>query len=161
MASIELKAVTAATFAPFGLLLPTPALGQPRLELYGELANILRATAEAATDARDGAAPADAAADGDGNGAAHPIDADLRADSLRERYLATDALHGADDRPDSNGDEGISRSRRCRRPLFRQHLASPAHRAGKAGSFVVLTFIDGGPGDEQFVKLSGAIQIVD
>src|SRR5271170_5288468 len=38
---------------------------------------------EAATDARDGAA-ADAAADGDGNGAAHPILADLRADRLCE-----------------------------------------------------------------------------
>src|ERR1700692_2119873 len=38
---------------------------------------------EAAPDARDGAA-ADAAADGDGNGAAHPIIADLRADRLRE-----------------------------------------------------------------------------
>ena len=45
MASIQLKAVTAEAFAPFGLLLPTPALGQPRLELYGELAN-LRATAK-------------------------------------------------------------------------------------------------------------------
>ena len=40
MASIQLKAITAEAFAPFGLLLPTQALRQPRLELYGELANL-------------------------------------------------------------------------------------------------------------------------
>ncbi len=31
------------------------------------------------------------------------------------------------------GVRAFPRSRRCRRPLFRQHLASPAHRIGKAG----------------------------
>jgi ureidoglycolate lyase len=158
VASIQLKPVTAEAFAPFGLLLPTPALGQPRLELYGELANP-RATAKPRLTLAT----------------APPRMLPLTAREMERHiqstqtfvpidcasYLVMVAPHGADDRPDPTevrafrvpGDVGVH--------YFANTWHHPLTALERPGSFVVLTFIDGGPGDEQFVKLSGAIQIVD
>src|SRR5271168_2083501 len=100
MASIQLKAVTAEAFAPFGLLLPTPALGQPRLELHGELTN-LRATAKPRLTLAT----------------ASPRILPLTATEMERHihssqtfvpidctsYLVMVVPHGADDRPDPTG----------------------------------------------------------
>ena len=157
MASIPLEAVTAEAFAPFGRLLPTPALGQPRLELYGELAN-LRATARprltlATTPPR-----------------MLPLTATEMERHIQSTqtfvpidcasYLVMVAPHGADDRPDPTGVRAFRVPGDVGVHYFANTWHHPLTALERPGSFVVLTFIDGGPGDEQFVKLSGAIEIV-
>jgi ureidoglycolate lyase len=157
VASIQLKAITAEAFAPFGLLLPRPALGQPRLELYGELAN-LRATAKARLTLAT----------------APPRMLPLTAAEMERHiqstqtfvpidcasYLVMVAPHGADDRPDSTGMRAFRVPGDVGVHYFANTWHHPLTALERPGSFVVLTFIDGGPGDEQFVKFSGAIEIV-
>ena len=158
MASIQLEAINSEAFAPFGLLLPTPALGQSLLELYGELAN-LRETAKPRLTLAT----------------APPRMLPLTATEMERHiqssqtfvpidcasYLVMVAPHGADDRPDPTGVRAFRVPGDVGVHYFANTWHHPLTALERPGSFVVLTFIDGGPGDEQFVKLSGAIQIVD
>jgi len=158
VASIQLEAINSEAFAPFGLLLPTPALGQPRLELYGELAN-LRATAKprlTLATAPPRMLPLTAT---EMERHIHSTQTFVPIDCAS--YLVRVAPHGADDRPDPTGLRAFRVPGDVGVHYFANTWHHPLTALERPGSFVVLTFIDGGPGDEQFVKLSGAIQIVD
>ena len=157
MASIQLKAVTAEAFAPFGLLLPTPALDQPRLELYGELTN-LRETAKprlTLATAPPRMLPLTAT---EMERHIHSTQTFVPIDCAS--YLVMVAPHGADDRPDPTGLRAFRVPGDVGVHYFANTWHHPLTALERPGSFVVLTFIDGGPGDEQFVKLSGAVEIV-
>jgi ureidoglycolate lyase len=157
MASIPLEAVTAEAFAPFGLLLPTPALGQPRLELYGELANLRetakpRLTLATAPPRRLPLTATEMERHIQSSQTFVPIDC--------ASYLVMVAPHGPDDLPDPTGVRAFRVPGDVGIHYFANTWHHPLTALERPGSFVVLTFIDGGPGDEQFVKLSGAIEIV-
>jgi ureidoglycolate lyase len=157
MTSILLEPVTEEAFAPFGLLLPSPAPGQPRVNLYRELVN-LRETAKPRLTLAT----------------APPRTLPMTATEMERHvyssqtfipidcagYLVMVASHGMDDRPDP------ARARAFRVPgdvgvhYFANTWHHPLTALEKPGGFVVLTFIDGGPGDEQFVKLPGEIEIL-
>jgi ureidoglycolate lyase len=157
VASIRLEAVTAEAFAPFGLLLPAPAPGQPRLELSGELAN-LRETAKprlslATTAPR--ALPLTAI-----EMERHVYSSQTFVPIDCAGYLVMVAPHGADDRPDPAGVKAFRVPGHVGVHYFANTWHHPLTALERPGSFVVLTFIDGGPGDEQFVKLPHEIDIV-
>jgi ureidoglycolate lyase len=157
VASIKLEPVTAEAFAPFGLLLPAPAAGQPRLELSGELAN-LRETAKPRLSLATAA----------------PRTLPLTAVEMERHiyssqtfvpidcagYLVVVAPHGADDRPDPDGVKAFRIPGHVGVHYFANTWHHPLTALERPGSFVVLTFIDGGPGDEQFVKLPHEIDIM-
>jgi len=158
VASIRLEAVTAEAFAPFGLLLPAPAPGEPRRELYGELQN-LRETARPRLSLATTA----------------PRTLPLTATEMERHvqssqtfvpidcagYLVMVAPHGSDDRPDPEGVRAFRVPGDVGVHYFANTWHHPLTALERPGSFVVLTFIDGGPEDEQFLKLPQEIEIVD
>jgi ureidoglycolate lyase len=158
MASIRLEDVTAEAFAPFGLLLPTPAAGRPRLEMSGELTNS-RETAKPRLSLATAAPRALPLTAVEMERHVHSSQTFVPIDCAS--YLVMVAPHGADDRPDP------ARVRAFRIPghvgvhYFADTWHHPLTALERPGSFVVLTFIDGGPGDEQFVKLPHEIDIME
>ena len=157
MASIRLEAVTAEAFAPFGLLLPAPAPGQPRLELSGELAN-LRETAKPRLSLATTAPRALPLTAIEMERHVHSSQTFVPIDCAS--YLVMVAPHGADDRPDPTGVKAFRVPGHVGVHYFADTWHHPLTALERAGSFVVLTFIDGGPEDEQFVKLPHEIDIV-
>ena len=150
------RPVTAAAFAPFGLLLPRPHPGADRMELI-----------EALTNGRDSARPRLSLA-----GVA-PRALPLAAREMERHvhssqsfvpldcatYLVLVAPHGADGLPDEAalvafrvpGTVGVHyRADTWHHPLTA--LERPA-------SFAVLTFVDGTASDEQFVPLAEPVTV--
>ena len=156
MAVIKLEPITAEAFAPFGQLLPAREVGMPRLELIEELQN-LRNTAKPRLSLT----------------AINPKTLPLRAVEMERHvsssqvfipydcnnYLVLVALHGADDMPDLSG----MRAFRVPGNIGLNYRADTWHHPLTAldgpAKFVVLTFIDGTVGDEQFVPLPEAMII--
>jgi ureidoglycolate lyase len=157
MASIKLEDVTAEAFAPFGLLLPTPAPGQPRLELSGELTN-LRETAKPRLSLATAAPRALPLTAVEMERHVHSSQTFVPIDCAS--YLVMVAPHGADDRPDPAGVKAFRIPGHVGVHYFADTWHHPLTALERPGSFVVLTFIDGGPGDEQFVKLPYDIDIM-
>jgi ureidoglycolate lyase len=158
MPSIKLEPITEEAFRPYGQLVPAPEPGKARIELIGELQNL-----------RDSARPRLSLA------AIDPKPLPLTALEMErhlfssqafipykgDSYLVVVAPHGANEMPDTSmlrafrvsGDIGINyRANTWHHPLTA--LESPAR-------FVVLTFVDGSEGDEQFVRLQEPIMIVE
>jgi ureidoglycolate lyase len=152
-----LEAVTAEAFAPFGLLLPAPAPGQPRLELSGELANS-RETAKPRLSLATVAPRALPLTAIEMERHVHSSQTFVPIDCAS--YLVMVAPHGADDRPDPAGVKAFRVPGHVGVHYFANTWHHPLTALERPGSFVVLTFIDGGPGDEQFVKLPREIEIV-
>ena len=158
MKRLKIEPIDAEAFAPFGQLLPPASPGAGRQELIEELQN-----------ARPGARPRLSIA------TTGPKVLPLTAVQMERHvhssqafapldcasYLVMVAPHGADDRPDPTGLRAFRVPGDVGVHYFANTWHHPLTALERPGSFVVLTFIDGGPGDEQFVKLSGAIQIVD
>ena len=156
MTSIRLEAVTAEAFAPFGFLLPAPAPGQPRLELSGELAN-LRETAKPRLSLATTAPRTLPLTAIEMERHVHSSQTFVPIDCAS--YLVMVAPHGADDRPDPAGIKAFRIPGHVGVHYFADTWHHPLTPLERPGSFVVLTFIDGGPGDEQFVKLPHEIEI--
>jgi ureidoglycolate lyase len=155
---LALEPVTAEAFAPFGLLLPAPVAGGPRRNLYDELTNL-----------RDSARPRLTLA------AAPPRVLPLTATEMERHvhssqtfvpidcasWLVMVAPHGADDRPD------LARLRAFRVPgdvgvhYFADTWHHPLSPLERPATFTVLTFIDHGPGDEEFVPLPQEVLVTD
>ena len=157
MASIEVEAVTAEAFAPFGLLLPAPAVGHPRLELYEELAN-LRDSAKPRLSLATAAARSLPLTATEMERHVHSSQTFVPIDCAS--YLVMVAPHGADDRPDLKGLRAFRVPGDVGVHYFADAWHHPLTPLERPGSFVVLTFIDGGPGDEQFVDLPHEIDIL-
>jgi ureidoglycolate lyase len=157
MRSIVLEDVTAEAFAPFGLLLPAPAPGQPRLELSGELVN-LRETAKPRLSLATTAPRALPLTAAEMERHVHSSQTFVPIDCAS--YLVMVAPHGADDRPDPAGVRAFRVPGHVGVHYFSNTWHHPLTALERPGSFIVLTFIDGGPGDEQFVKLPHEIDIV-
>ncbi len=149
MRSIHLEPAAEEALAPFGLLLPVPAPGGPRLNLYEELAN-LRGTARPRLTLATTAPRALPLQAREMERHVHSSQTFVPIDCAS--YLVMVAPHGPDDRPDS------ARARAFRVPgnvgihYFANTWHHPLTPLERPGSFAVLTFIDGGPGDEQFVE---------
>ncbi len=156
MIRLTLEPITAEAFAPFGQLLPPGSVGGKRLELIDELQN-----------GRPGAKPRLSLA------AVPPKPLPLTAVEMERHvhssqafvpvdcasYLIVVAPHGPDDLPDTSrlrafrvpGDTGINY-----RADTWHHPLTALERDGR---FVVLTFVDGTPRDEQFVPLPDHVLI--
>jgi ureidoglycolate lyase len=158
MTSIVLQDVTAEAFAPYGLLLPRPRLGRPRVELYSELAN-LREAAKSRLSLTTMAPQALPLTAKEMERHVHSSQTFVPIDCAS--YLVMVAPHGADDRPDPAGVKAFRVPGDIGVHYYANTWHHPLTALERAGSFVVLTFIDGGPGDEQFVKLPQEIEIVD
>jgi ureidoglycolate lyase len=158
MLSVKLEPITAEAFLPYGQLVPSPEKGGPRIELINELENL-----------RESARPRLSLA------AVDPKPLPLTTLQMERHlfssqafipyncnsYLVIVAPHDADGMPDAGalrafrvpGDVGINyRANTWHHPLTA--LEGPAR-------FVVLTFVDGSEGDEQFVQLQEPTVIVE
>jgi ureidoglycolate lyase len=147
---LTIEPITQENFAPFGQVLPPRPAGEGRLDLIQELENdrmsarprLSLATVEPKT------LPL-AAIEMERH--AHSSQAFVPLDCAS--YLALVAPHGADGRPDMSGmrafrvpgDTGIN----YKADTWHQPLTPLDRRA----RFAILTFVDGTPGDEQFVAL--------
>jgi ureidoglycolate lyase len=158
MPSVKLEPITAEAFQPFGQLVLAPEKGGPRVELIEELQNL-----------RDSAKPRLSLA------AVDPKPLPLTAVEMErhlfssqafipydcDSYLVIVAPHGADGMPDTSalrafrvpGDVGIN----YRADTWHHPLTA----LKSAARFVVLTFVDGSAGDEQFVRLPEPITIAE
>ena len=157
-APIRLEPVTKEAFAPFGLLLPMPAPGAPRLELSSELAN-RRETAKPRLSLASTAPRALPLKATQMERHVHSSQTFVPIDCAS--YLVMVAPHGADGLPDIEGLRAFRIPGDVGVHYFADTWHHPLTALERPGSFVVLTFIDGGPGDEQFVDLPRELEIVD
>lgn len=153
---IRIEPITAEAFAPFGQLLPPRQAGKGRQELIDELQNT-RGSARprlslAAVEHKT--LPITAT---EMERHVHSSQAFVPTDCAG--FLVLVAPHGADDRPDLAGlrafrvpgDTGIN--------YHADTWHHPMTALDRPGRFVVLTFVDGTAGDEQFVPLPEPVLI--
>jgi ureidoglycolate lyase len=154
--SIPLEPISAEAFAPFGLLLRAPAVGGPRLDLIDDLQNT-RSTAKPRLSL----------------GMARPRGLPLTATQMERHvhssqtfipqdcssYFVMVAPHGADGAPDVAGIRAFRVPGDVGVHYFADIWHHPLTTLERPGSFVVLTFVDGGPGDEQFVDLPETVEV--
>jgi ureidoglycolate lyase len=155
-AVIRCEPISEAAFSPFGLVLHRPSLGEPRVNLQDELQN-----------GRTSAKPRLTIA------TAPPRELPLTATKMERHvfssqtftpidcasYLVLVAPQGDGGLPDvarirafqAPGDVGVH--------YFADTWHHPLTALDRPGSFVVLTFIDGGPTDEQWFTLPAALTI--
>jgi len=156
-APIRCEPISEVAFAPFGLVLRRPAPGGPRVEMIDDLQNT-RKTAQprlSLATAKPGALPLIATRmerHVHSSQSFVPIDA--------AGYLVLVAPKRADGMPDVTrlnafhvpGDVGVH--------YFADTWHHPLTALVRAGSFVVLTFVDGGPSDEEWFDLPAPVEIV-
>lgn len=158
MPSIKLEHITEEAFRPYGQLVRAPEPGQARIELIGELQNL-----------RDSAGPRLSLAAVDAKPLPltvlemerHLFSSQAFIPYKCNSYLVVVAPHGANGMPDTGalrafrvpGDIGIN----YRADTWHYPLTALENSA----RFVVLTFVDGSDGDEQFVRLRESIIIVE
>lgn len=156
MIRLTLEPITAEAFAPFGQLLPPGPVGGPRLELVNELQNG-RASAKPRLSLAAVAPKVLPLTAVEMERHVHSSQAFVPLDCAA--YLIFVAPHGPDGLPDIGGlrafrvpgDTGINY-----RADTWHHPLTALERDGR---FVVLTFVDGTAGDEQFVPLKEEVTI--
>jgi ureidoglycolate lyase len=157
MPNVKLEPITAEAFAPFGDILAPREIGQPRLELIEELQN-LRGSAKPRLSLAV-VPPAKASPFIAVQMERHVFSSQAFMPYECESYLVLVAPHGADDLP------GVSGARAFRVPGnvgINYHANTwhhPITALNGSARFVVLTFVDGTPTDEQFVTLREPISV--
>jgi ureidoglycolate lyase len=156
-AKLHCEPISEAAFAPFGLVLRRPSPGGPRLDLTAELQN-----------RRPTAKPRFTLA------TAPPRTLPMVATRLERHvyssqtftpvdgagYLVLVAPHGADGMPDIAGLKAFHVPRDVGVHYFADTWHHPLTPLERPATFTVLTFIDGGPTDEEWFDLPSGIDIV-
>ena len=156
MIRLTLEPITAEAFAPFGQLLPPGHVGGPRLDLIDELQNGRAGAKPRLSLAAVAPKPLPVVAV-EMERHVHSSQAFVPLDCAA--YLVLVAPHGPDRLPDMArlrafrvpGDTGIN----YRADTWHHPLTALERDA----RFVVLTFVDRTPGDEQFVPLTNVVSI--
>ena len=156
-AELHCEPISEAAFAPFGLLLCRPAPGGKRMDLRGELQNA-RPTAKSRFTLAT----------------APPRLLPMVATQLERHvyssqtftpidgvgYLVLVAAHKADGTPDITGLKAFRVPGDVGVHYFADTWRHPLTPLERPATFVVLTFIDGGPTDEEWFDLPTGIDIV-
>ncbi|MBZ9799872.1 ureidoglycolate lyase [Mesorhizobium sp. ES1-4] len=156
MPAISVEPVTTQGFAPFGQLLPLRSPTEARLDLFEELANL-----------RKGAKPRMSLM------SIPPTSLPIAAVQMErhvfssqtfipqqcEAYLVLVAPHASDGRPDMAGAKAFHVPGNVGINYCANTWHHPITVLGRPARFLVLTFVDGTPEDEQFVSLSEPVAI--
>lgn len=156
MLTISVEPVTAQSFAPFGQLLLPRSPKETRLDLFEELANLREnARPRMSLIAIDPTTLPFEAIEME----RHVFSSQTFVPQECKGYLLLVAPHASDGQPDMASAKAFQVPGSIGINYHANTWHHPVTVLGRRARFVVLTFVDGTPNDEQFVSLSEPVKI--